>query len=56
MPVKGGAFEHFILTNCPSCREKMEENIIKCSNEENEQVENMAQIKTQEKKKSSRQI
>ena len=47
MPVKGGALEHFILTNCPSCREKMEENTIKCSNEdrENEQVDNMAQIK-----------
>ena len=47
MPLKGGAQEHFTLTNCSSCQEKMKQTAIKCSNEdaETKEAENKAPIK-----------
>ena len=46
MPLEGGALEHFTLTNCPSCQEKIEQNAIKCADDdmETKEGENKAQI------------
>ena len=46
-PWKEGYLEHFTLTNCPSCGEKMKQEAIKSSNEDRDQkkVENKAHIK-----------
>ena len=51
MPLKGGAQEHFTLTNCSSCQEKMKQTAIKCSNEDadTKEAENKAQIKGEHK-------
>ena len=44
MRLEGGALEHFTLTNCPSCQEKLEQNAIKCAEDETKEGENKAQI------------